>query len=252
MPCLQELLMQTPDAHVLFNPTCVACGGLSLFVPDYMHTKCLGTDSNLLGSAIAYLAKEFLPGTVEENMAIIWEGVKREHRSQRSPCRLSHLTFKMVKHDPFPRLSAKAIEIRCLLPVLEPVLRGWSGGSPQVAWFHRLVVLSMQMDNIVFGTKSLVLGAGDGDRLKDLIFQFNQTLTTLARHFHENGMGYCNFTPKNHYLCHLGVYSSKSGISPRLGFCFQGEDFMALVKSLCTGSNRGVEPAKLVNKVVGK
>ena len=248
----QEFLQQTPERHPLFDPTCVPCGGLSLFVPDWMHTKCLGTDANLLGSAIAFLAKDYLPGSVDENMALIWEGVQEQYTTQKTACRLSHLTFKMVKNDPFPRLSVKAMEIRWLLPALEPLLRAWAPGDARVAWFHRLVVMSMEADKLVFGCKSFRLGLEEGRRLKDLLFHFSQTLTTLARNFHQAGLAYCNFIPKNHYLCHLGVSSCQTGISPRVGFCFQGEDFMALVKRLCVGSSRGVASAQLCTKVVGK
>ena len=57
---------------------------------------------------------------------------------------------------------------------------------------------------------------------------------------------------KNHYLCHSGLDSAKTGLSPRLAFCFEGEDFMSVVKSLCMGSNRGLESAKLTEKVIPK
>ena len=46
--------------------------------------------------------------------------------------------------------------------------------------------------------------------------------------------------------------AAQTGVSPRLGFCFQGEDLMAIIKSLCVGSSRAVDTTKLVDKVVAK
>ena len=62
----------------------------------------------------------------------------------------------MVKNEPFYRLSAKAHEIRCLLPVREVLLRAWAPSDSILAWFHRLVALSLaaQMDNLVFENKT--------------------------------------------------------------------------------------------------
>ena len=150
---------------------------------------------------------------------------------------------------PHPRLAAKAIEIRWILPAVESILRPWTARNAIVAWMHRLVLLSSKMDAIVFGNKTFVLNAQERMTLKGFIFEFNQCLTRLARHFHSGGHPYFNYTSKNHYLCHMGVDASKSGISPRLGFCFQGEDFMKIVKALTAGSSRGVDSALLVNKM---
>ena len=217
-----------------------------------MHTKCLGTDSNLVGSCLAYMAKELLPGTITDNVAAMWQDISSYYKANNTPCRLSHLTVKMIKNDPFHRLAAKAIEIRWLLPAVETILRPWTARDASVAWMHRLVVLSCRMDAIVFQNKSFLLTADERVALKGFIFEYNQCLTQLGRHFHSRGQPYFNYTPKNHFLCHMGVDASKSGISPRLGWCFQGEDFMRLVKTLSVASNRGVDPGNLVNKVVEK
>ena len=158
----------------------------------------------------------------------------------------------MLKHDPFPRLAAKAMEVRWLLPAMAHILQTWVPGRPVLAYFARLVAQSCRMDQIVFGCKDYILGVADRVEFHNLTFQFNQVLTQLARHFHQQGSGYCAFTPKNHYLCHMGVDAVRTAISPRLGFCFQGEDFMHLIKTLCMGSYRGTAPSKLPSKVVEK
>ena len=59
-----------------------------------------------------------------------------------------------------------------------------------------------------------------------------------------------NTTHKNHYLLHLGMQASKTGISPRVAFGFQCEELMSVIKMLCAASNRGIDSAKLFDEVV--
>ena len=217
-----------------------------------MHTKCLGTDSSLLGSCLLYMAKEVMPGSAEDNLSLIWEAIQDHYRTNNTTTRLSNLTLGMLKNEPFPKLAAKAIEIKCLLPAVEDFLKPWMASNVIVQWFQRLVTLSRMLDDAVFGNKSFFLAEPERLQLRSAIFQYNQLLTQLARHFYSRGMAYCNFIPKNHFLCHIGVHTSKTGVSPRVAFCFQGEDFMALVKKLCIGSSRGTDPAKLASKAVAK
>ena len=217
-----------------------------------MHTKSLGTDSTLVGSCLLFLAKEVLPGTVDANFLFIWEAVQKFYKENRTQCRLSKLTQTMVKNEPFPKLSAKAVETRDLLPALEFFLRAWLGVNPLVVWFHRLVAISCRLDTLVFSNKTMWLSEVERLALRKGVFEYNQTLSRLALHFHRQGKAYCNFTIKNHYLLHVGLSSAKTGINPRLAFCYQGEDFMSVLKTLVAGSHRGVESAKLIDKVVPK
>ena len=109
------------------------------------------------------------------------------------------------------------METRYLLPAVELFLQGYLG-NPSVAWFHRLVALSCRLDELVFSNKGMVLSMVERVSLRDGIFEYNQTLSRMAWFFHEQGKPYCNFTIKNHYLMHIGLHASKTGISPRLAF----------------------------------
>ena len=249
---LQEFLQEKQgDVHPLLNPAETPCGGLSLYRPDWMHTKTLGTDAYLLGTVLAFMAKKVLPGSAENNVSMMWETIREQYKIHKVDCRLSQLTYNMVKHEPFPKLSAKAMEIRHLIGPVAKVLEVWVA-NPVVAWLHKLVVLSKGMDDLVFGNKSFMLSPVDAQALGEAIFAFNSTLSKLAWHFHRQGEPFCNYTIKNHYLCHIGLDVSRTCISPRLSFCFQGEDFMHVVKVLCMASARGVDSAKLINKVLEK
>ena len=235
----------------MFDPDEVPLSGISLFKPDWMHTKSLGTDAYLLGSCLLFLVSKVLPGTELQNIGLLWESIQTLYGEHNTPCRMSRRALGMIKSDPFPRLSAKAMEIRHLLPAVEHFLKAWVG-LPLIAWFHSLVAMSCKLDELVFSNKTMVLNAQERRALKEGIFKYNQVLTRLARHFHDQGLPFCNYTIKNHYLCHIVLLAAKTGISPRLACCYEGEDFMSIIKTLCVGSQRGVESAKLIDKVMPK
>ena len=159
-----------------------------------------------------------------------------------------------LEHGPaqaFYKLSAKAVETRDLLPALASIVQPWVG-NPIVQWFQTLLLLSSRLDALVFGNPNYWLSTQERKNLKEGLFRYNQVLSKLAWHFYRQGKPFCNYTIKNHYLLHMGVTASKTGISPRLAFCFQGEDFMSLIKSLAIASSRGMASALLINKVVEK
>ena len=104
---VQEFLADNPNAHPLFQPASTPFGGLSVWHPDWMHTKCLGTDASLLGSVLMFLIQEVMPETAEGNLATIWQSVQLFYRAHKTRNRLGRLTINMVKHEPFPRLAAK-------------------------------------------------------------------------------------------------------------------------------------------------
>ena len=247
----QEFAAGQDRVHPCFDSAKTPLGGLSLFQPDWMHCKCLGTDASLVGSALGFMATEILPGSAEQNMAFMWEEIQKYYSLHKTKCRLSNLTWNMVKHQPFYRLSAKAVETRDLIPALAAFLGQWSG-NVIVAWFQRLLLLSSKLDELVFSNPNMWLSAVERQQLKEGIFDFNQMLSKMSWHFLQLGKPFCNFTIKNHYLCHIGINAAKSGISPRVAFCFQGEDFMSLIKTLAVASGRGVSSAKLIDKVVEK
>ena len=217
-----------------------------------MHTKSLGTDADLVGSAVVYMCKKVLDhGDADRNIAVVWASVQAFYRANRTRCRLSRLTMNMVKHEPFPKLSAKAVETRDLLPALEFFFRDWVHDGV-CAWFHRLLLLSVRLDQLVFGNPGFMLSVRERQLFRNVVFEYHQSLTTLAHHFHQSGEAYCNYTVKNHYLLHWGLIVAKDGFSPRVAFCYQGEDFMGVVKSLAIASNRGIDSAKLVDKILAK
>ena len=102
---------QSTQQHPLFQPEAIPGGGLSVWQPDWMHVKLLGTDSTLLGSCLLFLCCEVLPNGQEANLEFIWESVQLYYKEHRTRNRLGRLTLNMIRHQPFPKLVAKAVEI---------------------------------------------------------------------------------------------------------------------------------------------
>ena len=64
---------ENPNCHPLFR---MPGAGLDLVSPDLMHCKHLGTDQLLLGSALTWLIKHYLAGSIAQNLAIVWEFIQ--------------------------------------------------------------------------------------------------------------------------------------------------------------------------------
>ena len=58
-----------PDAHPFLQ---MQGSGIDLLFPDLMHCKHLGTDQVLLGSILTWLIKHYLPGSVADNLELVW------------------------------------------------------------------------------------------------------------------------------------------------------------------------------------
>lgn len=67
-------LAEHPDAHRLF--TAVPGFGITMFVPDVMHTFHLGVYQYVFGSILKYLTWYHMPGTRDENLASVWGMIK--------------------------------------------------------------------------------------------------------------------------------------------------------------------------------
>ena len=93
--------------------------------------------------------------------------------------------------------------------------------------------------------------AAQGAKLEQLVLFMNVGITKLCHKFHnQHALFLFNFAPKNHYLLHLAMLGRH--LSPKLAWCYQGEDLMHKVKVLAQGSFRGTPPQILGNKVMGK
>ena len=167
---------------------------------------------------------------------------------------LTRLTETMLSGSPFPRLHAKAAETKALI---EPVCAALTHFQDQDRSKHALLrsmvhVLecSRNIDLLVSGIDGFKCTPAEGARLKALVLEMNVSISKLCHFFHNQAIFLFNFVPKNHYLFHLAELGQY--VSPKLAWCYQGEDLMSKIKVLAQGSFRGTPSKKLGNKILGK
>ena len=168
---------------------------------------------------------------------------------------LTNLKESMLKGEPFPKLHAKAAETKTLLEPLSAFLKdhldkGRIQAGDVVTAMAKLVDWSHAIDILVDSMEGYAVEDWKAKQLESLIYHYNVGLTKLCHFFHAQGRFLFNFVPKNHYLFHLGQRGRF--MSPKLAWCYQGEDLMNQVKGLAQGSYQGTLPRKLGSKVMTK
>ena len=160
----------------------------------------------------------------------------------------------MIKCDPFPKLSIKAAEAKNLLEPMACLLVAFKehDASQREVLDAIVKVLkeSRAIDEVIDATTGFKLDEQQAQALDKLVFDLNVGVTKLCHFFHQQGVYLFNFLPKNHYLFHLAQRGRH--MSPKLSWCYQGEDLMQKVKTLAQSSFRGTLPRSLGNKILAK
>ena len=85
---------------------------------------------------------------------------------------------------------------------------------------------------------------------KSMVFTFLMMQNALGKWHAKNRMHLFNITMKSHYFAHMGLNAHH--INPRLGYCFQGEDYMAKIKAITAASARGNNVYQVSGKATAK
>ena len=160
----------------------------------------------------------------------------------------------MIKADPFPKLSIKAAEAKSLLEPLACFMtenQNFDLAKKAVLLsIVQVLRLSHEIDVLIDAITGFKCDAEQAQTLEKLVFELNVGTTKLCHHFHKEALFLFNFIPKNHYLFHLCQRGRH--MSPKLSWCYQGEDLMQKVKMLAQSSYRGTLPRNLGNKILSK
>ena len=160
----------------------------------------------------------------------------------------------MLSGQPFPRLHAKTAETKGLLKPVSDALLHFADQDPGkrevLTAMVQVLELSISIDVLIDDVKGYKCTMAQGNKLEELVQQMNEATSRLCRHFLNQGLFFFNFVPKNHYLFHLAQLGKH--MSPKLAWCYKGEDLMNKIKTLAQGSFRGTPPRKLGNKILGK
>ena len=221
-------------------------------MPDFMHSKHLGTDMYFYASVLWMLCYQLLGNSALTNLETVWTELqrfaKRNGIKTYSNMRQSMFTNPLAPHGQFPRLKGRAAEIRALG---KPLAHVWEMYRNPTDMQHTQVSLALRkniaMEDILEDNKSnIVLPRLEYERFRRAGFDFLVLFNALGGHFAELGRKLFNVTIKAHYVGH-GILRARH-INPRWGWCYSGEDFMGITKRLMAACCKGNTPAQAARK----
>ena len=167
---------------------------------------------------------------------------------------LGVLKESMLEGTPFPRLHTKAAETKALVKPVCEALRHFADQDPSQRQLLQAMIAVLEdshaIDVVIDGMNDFSVRPSQAKELQILVHRLNVGTTKLCHTFIQKGLYLFNFLPQNHYLYHLAQLGQH--MSPKLAWCYKGEDLMQKVKVLAQGSFRGCSPKILGNKVLAK
>ena len=219
------LLWEGRSKNLLFSLPGVTALTVAL---DYMHSKYLGMDQYMFGSTLYVLCYMVMTGTPEENVAWCWAFVQRFYKGNRTTTRyryLNRLTM-FVRKKGYPKLRGKAAEIRHFGPAL---LALWTACADPASDLHQriklMLKLNVRLESILTEhPDEFALPGPAANEFEGVAFAMAQLQTAIAEHFLGQGQQLYDITSKTHMVLHCALLSKH--ISPRVSWCFSGEDNM--------------------------
>ena len=236
----------------LFNLSYTSCMTVSL---DYLHVKYLGCDMYSFGSVLELLCRSILPGSPEANLSLVWARLQSAYNRLRTPLqsRYRYLTkLSMFIRSGYSKLRGKGSEVRHLGRALCLVFQECHNEHLEV---HREILLMLQlnaeMENILEANKDHYAFPGpEAARFTTACDSMLVLQSKIARAFAESGVQLFDLTSKTHLLQHLGMLAR--AISPRVTWCFAGEDFQKKAQQMAQAAVRGLKPSSVMVKIARK
>ena len=264
----------------------------ALVALDFMHNKYLGTDQYVFGSVMQlgffalsffctfFFALSFLYfvfctfyvlflhfpryllthqlldiGSPLKNLEYLDQLIQQFYVDNPSPTKYRHmgkLTMFMRKKGG-PKLRGKAIEIRSFGPAILSLWQQFHNPGLQIHKYILLLLkLNQQVDFVLEEYKGFFsFPANIAEDFTKTIFQMGHLQVLVESHFaNEGGPHLFTTTSKLHGLAHSGLLSKY--VSPRLVWCFTGEDYMHHIQVLAQSCLAGTGPYLMGNKVASK
>ena len=216
-----------------------------------MHCKYLGSDQYFYGSVLHLIVTELLPHSPAENLVSVIECMKLIYKDQDTRCRFRTLTLNMFKADlsGFPTLKGRGGELRDFGPVLREVWR--HGMQSGVAWQQTVLdtlEASCTIDELLHIHRDEF--AFEGSTYESFFTATSTYCQSMQSLYRQGGRQVFNCTIKLHAVWHIG-YNSKWE-NPRLSWCWMGEDFMNVCRTLLFSGSKGVKLDKVHHKALMK
>ena len=218
---------------------------------DWMHCKYLGHDQLCYGSVLSLLTKHILPGDPSENIRQIWNDICYFYKEQSVPCRFRYLNRVSMferKSPQYPKLRGKAAEIKYLCG---PLLSVWQKYMNRRLKVHREIELYLTMNRdleeiLIVNRQDLALPEEDAKKFQHLCTGMLLLLSNIAEHFIADKL--FNLTQKSHFMQHISLLARF--LSPRLTWCFMGEDMQRRISTLAKACVNGQRPGQTIGKMM--
>lgn len=159
-----------------------------------------------------------------------------------------------VRKSGGPKLRGKAIEVRSFGPIALALWQRFA--NPNVCMHNNLLVLLklMQQVDVILEENKHEFAFSDqvAKKFSDCIFNIGHLQLLLESHYQsEEGVPHLfTSTSKLHGLAHSALLCKY--VSPRIVWCFTGEDYMKHIQHLSQSCLAGTGPYLLVNKMADK
>lgn len=223
---------------------------------DYMHCKYLGSDQYQFGGVL-YLLTHLVMDAADPkvNLQRLWLLMQQWYKKYKVPQAYSYfnrLTMFVRKSGP-PKLRGKASEVKYFGAL---VLFLWEKFCNRHLEIHRQILAmlkaNLKMEQLMDNCKNLDAFPPDQHlELKQACSTMCHLQNLVSRHFEdeEDLPNCCQVTSKSHCLMHICELAGS--INPRKTWCFTGESFMNVSKTLAQNCVKGVKPANVNAKMLG-
>ena len=203
-----------------------------------MHCKYLGSDKHLYGGVFHVIIHKLLTGTAQQNMVHTWNILKQIYDTLDIKTRCGVMKVTMFKRNiaGLPDLMGRATEIKHLCKAL---LVLWDRGRTIGDRLHDLIYTALEasskLDEILDSHRGEYnLPREASQEFIKYALQYCQACNAL---YNWDDDKLFNVTYKHHALLHLAFGSEYE--SPRLGWCWMGEDFMRVTRVLISSCMNG-------------
>ena len=218
---------------------------------DTMHTVCLGVAAVITGSALASLLQERpRRQTQKDRLAEIWGDIRGLYRAMEVENRLNNLKITMFLHTgAYAELSARAAEVRGIVPVLAELCRRNSGVS-RINLHRHLVLRDLQTFYDVLERNGFQITPADLRILREAVSGCLGHLKVLALNSVRRGELLWALRVKSHFFVHIADHAAF--LNPRVGWAYQYENFVQKILRVTRASAKGTPPHKVGTPVMAK
>ena len=184
-------------------------------------------------------------------MQSFWVLLQQQYSALAVPCRYRYLNklSMIVRKQGAPKLRGKGAEIRHLS---RPILNIWAAKMNEGLEVHRKIHLLLKLNAnaeqlLTEHRQHFTLPPKAASKFATCVDGFLMLQHELQEHFRDEETRLFNVTEKSHFAQHCGILARH--VSPRLLWCFSGEDQQRRVQELTQASVKGNGPASALIKV---